>query len=327
MSITAVLPRSFISVGTGLHRPECVVATDAGDVVVSDWRGGVSCVSPAGVVTSCLARESDVALRPNGVAFTPDGRFLLSHLGETGGVWQLDRRGTLTPFLLEVEGVPLPPTNFAVTDAQRRTWISVSTRHRPRQLAWRPGVADGFVICCDHRGARIVADGLHYTNEVRVDPMGRWLYVIETFGRRLIRFPIASDNTLGRSEVVIQLGYGYLPDGFAFDEMGDIWITSLVSNRVIRVAAQGAVDVVLQDMNTEFVDTTERAFAAGTMSAGHLGRIPQTQLQHVTSISFGGRDRRTAFIGSLHGECVYRFAAEVAGIPAPYSSDFFRDAG
>ena len=31
------------------------------------------------------------------------------------------------PFLTEIDGAPLPPTNFAIEDECHRTWISVST--------------------------------------------------------------------------------------------------------------------------------------------------------------------------------------------------------
>ena len=73
---------------------------------------------------------------------------------------------------------------------------------------------------------------------------------------------------------MIQLGYGFLPDGFAFDVEGGIWMTSLVSNRVIRLRPDGGMETVVEEYNDEFVDVVEAAFAGGTMAAGHLGRIP-----------------------------------------------------
>lgn len=320
MSITRVVPDSFAIVGGGLSRPECVVATATGDVVASDWRGGVSIVrSDGGRVDSRLALNSPVPLRPNGIAFTAARSFLIAHLGDPGGVWTLALDGTLSPFLMEIEGVPLPPTNFAIEDGYGRTWISVSTRRHPRQLAWRPDVADGFVACVTQGHARIVADGLHYANEVRLDPSGRFLYVVETFGRRLIRYPVGAGSTLGAAETAIQFAYGFFPDGFAFDAEGGIWVTSLVSNQVVRVGADGEIETIVAEVNDEFVNAVETAFAAGMTATEHLGRIPGTTLQHVTSVSFGDHDRRTVFLGSLHGECIYRFRSAVAGVAAPFS--------
>jgi sugar lactone lactonase YvrE len=291
--------------GRELHRPECVIGTREGDVFVSDWRGGVTRIGSDGTQESWLAASDEIALRPNGIALDPGGSFLIAHLGETGGVWRLMRSGQLAPVLLEVDGIELPPTNFVDLE-DHQLWISVSTRRRPRYEAWRADVADGFVVLADTRGARIVADGIHYTNEVRPDPSGRWLYVVETFGRRLVRFPIGRGGDLGPREIVLTFGHGWFPDGFAFDTDGGIWITSLISNRVARFHDDD-LDIVIEDLNPEFVNTVEQAFSSGTMEAPHLGRIPGTQLQHVTSISFGGADSRTAWLGSLHGTSVYQF--------------------
>ena len=80
--------------------------------------------------------------------------------------------------------IRLPPTNFAIEDGYERTWISVSTRRHPRQLAWRPDVADGFVACVTQAGARIVSDGLHYANEVRLERSGQLLESISNIVRR-----------------------------------------------------------------------------------------------------------------------------------------------
>jgi sugar lactone lactonase YvrE len=311
-----VTPRDLDTIGHDLRRPECVAVTSAGEVVVSNWCGGVTIIGADGSQHDCLADGREFPLRPNGVACTADGAFLVAHLGDDeGGVFRLGRDGSLVPLLTAVDGVPLPPTNFLTLDAAGRAWISISTRHRPRQRAWRSDVADGFIVVVDRDGARVAADGLHYTNEVRPDPTGQWLYAVETFGRRLVRFPLAADGSLGPREAVVTLGDGWFPDGFAFDAEGGIWLTSLVSNRVGRVAPGGDVEVVLEEVNAAFVEAVEQAFARGTMQASHLGPIPGTRLQHVTSLAFGGPDGTTVHLGTLHGTEVARFRAGVAGVP------------
>lgn len=303
--------RSLTTVGSHLHRPECVLAT-ARELFVPDWRGGISRIAADGSVTSILARDPGFDLRPNGITLTNDGAFLLANLGDDGGIWRLEMNGRLSPFLTEVDGERLPPANFVTVDALGRTWISVSTRHVPRQHAWRPDISNGFIVLVDHRGARIVADGLHYTNEVRPDPSGRWLYTVETFGRRLIRFPLASDGALGRSEQVLTLSESGFPDGFAFDDAGGIWLTTLVSNQLLRFSGD-RLTTVLADSNSAYVATVEDAFKAGTLRAEHLGPIPGCTLQQLTSLAFGGPSRRTVFLGSLHADRLYSFEAEVAG--------------
>ena len=213
---------SITRVGAGLNRPECVLANARGDLFTADWRGGVAHIRPDGTqaLYQCELPGGRPA-RPNGIALRRDGSFLFADLGvDTGGVFALSRDGAVHPFVVEVDGVSLPPSNFVVEDALGRIWITVSTRLVPRALAYRREVADGFVVLVDHRGARIVADGLGYTNEAILDAAGEWLYVNETFARVTSRFPVRPDGNLGAREVFVEYGPGTYPDGMAFDERG-----------------------------------------------------------------------------------------------------------
>lgn len=305
------------TVGVSLNRPECVLPMRSGDVFVPAWPGGVTVVRAGGRVQTWRATMTTIDLRPNGIALTPDGSFLIANLGNDGGVWRLDRTGQLTPFLIELDGIALPPANFVMIDRQDRIWITVSTRHRPRQLAWRQDVSDGFVVLVDSAGPRVVADGLHYTNEVRLDTTEHWLYVAETFGRRIRRFPIGSRGVLGTPEMVLSIDTEFFPDGLALDEAGGLWVTSLVTNRLLRLH-DDRVQTVLEDVNPEFVRSVDEAFAAGSMAAEHLGRIPGTLLQQLTSVGFGGRDGKSVYLGTLHGSSLYRFRTTVAGAGEAY---------
>lgn len=304
-------------VGAGLTRPECVLACADGSIYTSDWRGGVARTAADGTQT---LYKGDFAggrmLRPNGIALRRDGTFLIADLGETlGGVYALDRDGALRPFVESVDGQPLPPTNFVVEDVRGRVWITVSTRHAPRSLAYRADVADGFIVVVDERGARIVADGLGYTNEVQVSPDGGWLYVNETFARRTSRFRIAADGALHHRETVASYGHGTYPDGLTFDAGGGLWVTSIVSNRVIHVAQDGAQTLMLEDADPEHVDWVEAAYRTGTMGRPHLDAARGRVLRNVSSLAFGGPGLRTAYLGCLQGDAVAAFRSPIAGHP------------
>ena len=305
-----------VPIGSGLVRPECVLATRNGDLFTADWRGGVAHIRPDGSQALYNGPGPDgMALKPNGIALQRDGSFLVTHLGANeGGVFRLTRAGVVTPWLLSVEGVDLPPTNFVLLDSAGGACVTVSTRLQPRALGYRRSCNDGFIVRVDARGARIVADGLGYTNEVALHPNGDWLYVNETFSRRLSRFSLHADGVLGAKEVVCEFGPGTFPDGLTFDEAGNAWVVSIVSNRLIRVAPDGAQTVWLEDADAEHLAWVEAAFEAGQMGRPHLDGIRSRRLRNISSIAFRGPDRRTAVLGCLLGDRLESLRMPVAGV-------------
>ncbi|MBL8350695.1 MAG: SMP-30/gluconolactonase/LRE family protein [Burkholderiaceae bacterium] len=303
-------------VGHGLVRPECVLASAAGDLFTADWRGGVAHLRPDGHQALYAGPGPDgLALKPNGIALLRDGSFLLAHLGDdAGGVFRLQRDGQVAPWLQRVDGVDLPPTNFVTEDAAGSFWVTVSTRLKPRALGYRRSCNDGFIVRVDARGAAIAADGLGYTNEVAVHPSGQWLYVNETFARRLSRFALRANGSLGAKEVVTEFGPGTFPDGLAFDEEGHAWVVSIVSNRLIRVAPDGRQTLWLEEADAAHLAWVEAAYDAGTMGRSHLDGAPTKALRNISSIAFAGPDRRTAVLGCLLGDRLATLPLPVAGI-------------
>jgi sugar lactone lactonase YvrE len=309
--------------GSDLNRPECVLTHESGLLFAADWtgQGGVAVVSPDGNVTRIEARSPGRTMRPNGLALEPSGSFLLADLGtETGGVFRLFPDGSTEPVVTEFEGRPFPPTNYAHRDERGRLWITVSTRRIPRSLGYRPDIDDGFIVVADSGTLRVVADGLGYTNECLLSPDGDFLYVNETFTRKLSRFPVHTDGSLGPKEVVATFGAGTYPDGLTFDAEGGIWITSIVSNRVIRVDRKRRQEIILEDADPDHIAWTEAAYQAGELGRPHLDRIAGRCLRNISSLAFGGPDLRTAYLGCLLGDSIASFESPVAGHPPAHWS-------
>jgi sugar lactone lactonase YvrE len=304
-------------IGEALVRPECVLTTKNGSLFTADWRSGVAHTKPNGQSALYAAAPVDgEVIKPNGIALCSDGSFLLAHLGDArGGVYRLRRNGETTPVLQQVEGVDLPPTNFPLLDASGRLYVTVSTRLQPRALGYRKSCNDGFIVVQDRRGVRIVADGLGYTNEIAFDADGRWLYVNETFTRRLSRFPVLANGDLGAKQVVAEFGAGVFPDGMALDVEGNVWVVSIVSNRLIRVSPDGTQRVWLEDCEPEHVDWVEAAYRADTMGRPHLDGVKGKQLRNISSIAFGGIDIKTGFLGCLLGDRIASIPMPAAGLP------------
>lgn len=305
--------------GSGLSRPECVLATAKGDLYTADWRGGVAHLKPDGSQTLYAGTTADLpeGLRPNGIALEPDGAFLLANLGsETGGIWRLTRDGQVSAFWTQIDGVPIAPSNYLVRDHLGRLWLTVSTTLVPRSLDYRREARSGFIAVMDEKGARVVADGLGFTNECQVSPDRRWLYVNETYGRRLSRFALRDDASLGPKEVIYEFGEGQFPDGLAFDEEGRIWIAGVISNQLMRLDLEnGRCEIMLSESDAAHVDWVEAAYAANALGRPHMDTNPSTKLRNLSSIAFGGPDLRTGYLGCLLGDAIGAVRLPVAGIP------------
>jgi hypothetical protein len=202
-----------------------------------------------------------------------------------------------------------------VVDALGRLWLSISTMLVPRARDYNPDAATGMIILSDQNGARVVADDLGYANEFLVSPDGSALFANETFRRRLVRYEIASDGSLRRPQVIATFGPGTFPDGLAMDQNGDMWVTSIVSNRVIRVEPDGRQTVYLEDSDSDHLAWVEDAFQARSMGRPHLDGIRSRSLRNISSLAFGGPDLRTGYLGCLLGDSIASVSMPAAGEP------------
>ena len=317
-----VNPDDLEFVGRDLVRPECVVATRGGALYASHAGdgGGIARLRGSDAPELILATSGDIPdhFVPNGFSLMPDGSFLIANVGDDGGIFTLERSGLLRLFLDEVDGRRLPACNFANRDEQGRVWISVSTWARNRDDSFHKDHADGFIVLVDGNRARIVADAIGFTNENKVDPSGRWLYVHETMGRSIQRFPIRPDGDLGPRETVVDYGPGIFPDGFEFDAEGGIWCTSVVSNRIVRVAPDGSQHTVLDAGDPDLVARAEAAYQDGTYTRALLNEGHASILGNCASIGFGGADLQTCLVGSLAGQRIACFRSPVPGAVPPH---------
>jgi sugar lactone lactonase YvrE len=301
--------------GSGFTRPECVLALSNGELLASHGAGGYSRLLNDG--TAHHSFGTGVPGRryvPNGIALAPDGCVLFADLGEAeGGVFAFEAGGGIRPLIETIEGERLPPSNFVVVDAGDRIWFTVSTRQRPRRLAWNPYIADGFIGVLDERGPRIVADGLGYTNELAFSPDGRWVYVNETYGQRVCRFELREGPSLGPKEIVAQFEDADLPDGLTFDSSGGLWVTCVASNRLIVVRPEGDLQVVLEDTDPDHAAKISKGVRESSLSYAQMQTAGKSRLGNISSLAFGGADLKTAFLGCLLDDKIRGFISPVAG--------------
>jgi gluconolactonase len=251
---------------------------------------------------------------PNGIAMNRDGDFLIANFG-TNAIEHMRRDGRSRTLYSEIDGEPLGKTNFVLCDSRDRIWFTVTTRLAPWTRSINEKVADGYVGLIDERGIRIVADGFVGTNEIRFDAKGEWLYVVESNARHISRLRVKEDGSLFGREVFGPDDLQGTPDGFAFDSYGNLWITIVQTDRLIALTPEGEVLTLLDDCDPVQTRIYDQHFYAGTMTPEVMAATQGSVAPWMASVTFGGPDLRTVYLGSLRGITIPYFRAPVAGLP------------
>lgn len=306
-------PSDLVRIGGGLNRPECVLAAQDGALYTCDWTLGIARTASDGT-TSAAVEASLIAdgFLPNGIALMANGDFLFANLGEAGGVWQVGPHGPARPFATEVAGRPIPPSNFVLVDGDR-VWITVSASTRKHEH-FTAEEKSGQILLVQNGHVSVVADGLTWTNEIRISPDRRHVFVNETFACRTTRFDLAGDGKLSHP-VSLTLPRGTFPDGMAFDVEGGLWIACVVSNRLIRVAPDLTWSILFEDVDPGQLEAIASAHTAGRLTRDMIIQSRGARVSNLSSVAFGGPDRKTLYLGGLGNDAVHCLQVPVAGAP------------
>ena len=131
----------------------------------------------------------------------------------------------------------------------------------------------------------MLAEGPAYTNGIAFGPDASQLYVAETFGQRVLVYPLAVGN-LGEPREYCHLDAGF-PDGMCFDNQGRLYVAATLAQEVQVFDTDGAC----------------------------IDRLPCGDTSMVTNCCFGGPEGRTLFVTDSRGERVLAFDLDTAGLP------------
>jgi sugar lactone lactonase YvrE len=320
---------SIRHVGHDLQRPECVLAERSGVVWAADARGGAMRLAPDGTQRLVAppapeaAADSDFETRyvqgqgslPNGMAFLANGDFLIANWG-TDAIETMTRQGQVRRILDRIDGQALGKANFPLRDSRGRLYFTVTTRMQPWTDSINARARDGYIALFDERGnARIVADGFEGTNEIRLDANEEWMYVVESNARRISRLRVRADGSLGERETYGPQRLTGFPDGFAFDAHGNLWVTLVMADRLIAITPAGEVLTLLDDGDPAATEQLDAHYDSRTLTPAIMQRAAGTLAPWMASVTFGGPDLRTVYLGSLRGHTLPSFRAPVAGLP------------
>ena len=315
-------------IGQDLQRPECILAERDGSIWAADARGGVTRIDPEGGqqliaqvehhgfnLAADPARSLLAGTLPNGLAFASNGDILIANFG-TDRLERMRRDGATTVICSEVDGRPLGKVNFVLRDRQDRLWVTISTHTNPWSDAINRSTRDGSILLINKYGPHVVAEGLAFANELRLDVAEEWVYVAETTAKRVSRFRVQGD-TLGPRETYgpEDLGPG-LVDGIAFDAFGNLWAAMIFADRLIAITPEGEVLQLFEDGDPSATTAFEAAFACGEPVPFDILMQTGGQLcPWLASITFSGPDLRMALLGGLRSTSIPAFRSPVAGLP------------
>jgi len=156
----------------------------------------------------------------------------------------------------------------------------------PRGWARPEDLPPGRVYAMTLDGApELLAEGPAFTNGIAFGADASLLYVSETFGRRVLVYPLR-DGRLGEPREFCRSDPG-MPDGMCFDEDGRLYVASTVAEQVQVFDRDGAC--------------VERLSCGDNSMA--------------TNCCFGGPDGRTLFVTDARNERVLAFDLGERGLP------------
>lgn len=324
-------PAELAYIGHDLERPECILAEQDGTLWSADGRGGVMRIDPDGTQALILQKgtEANTASSfedrlvnttgslPNGLTFDANGDFLIANFG-TDRVERMTRDGETSVVIDNVDGRPFGKANFVTRDTKGRLWLTVTTTMNPWTDHVKTNSRDGYIALIDERGARIVADDLCGTNELRFDANEDWLYVAETTSRNITRFRVDGD-TLKDREIY---GPTVLPgfcDGIALDIYGNLWTTLIMADQLVAITPEGDVLTILDaGGDPAALARLDEAWRKGQVTPEIMQACGGPQCRWMASLTFGGPDLKTVYLGSLQGTTIPYFRSPVAGLPLIY---------
>ncbi|HBO5845100.1 TPA: SMP-30/gluconolactonase/LRE family protein [Pseudomonas aeruginosa] len=324
-----LVPSDIHHVGHDLRRPECILAEPDGTLWSADARGGVMRIAADGSQKLLIQQPSEnfdldgnarasllEGTLPNGLAFDRNGDFLIANFG-TDALEIMTRDGRSRVLHDSIDGKPIGKVNFVLRDSRDRVWLTVSTRKNPWIDAIRNDLADGYIALLDDKGLRVVADGFAFTNEIRFDANEDYLYVAQTTGNCINRLKVAADGSLSGREIYgpRDLGHGLI-DGIAFDAFGNLWGAMVFADRLIAITPEGDLLTLFDDGAGPALEKFQQEFqSGGPVSFETLSACGGTVAPWIASITFGGADLRTVYVGSLKGTTLPSFRSPVAGLP------------
>ena len=158
-----------------------------------------------------------LSINPAGTVLRADGHMLICD-NKYRAILDVSPEGKVGVVVEQFETNSLRSLNDLTIDARGNVYWT-----DPEGSSLMTPVGSIFRVRPDGRVDRL-ATGLAFPNGLDVDPAGKYLYVIESQSKKILRYPVPGDDKLlGKAEMFYDLG-GSGGDGCAFDAAGNFWV-------------------------------------------------------------------------------------------------------
>lgn len=263
-----------------LDHPEGIATHIDGSIWAGGERGQIYRVPPNGGKATEVANTGGFIL---GIAFSPAFAWLAICDSGKKCVWKLDlNTSKLSLFSNGDAGHEFNIPNYPVFDCSGNLYVSESGAFKQ---------AIGKILKFSSSGdGRIWHDGpFNFTNGMAMGKGETYLYVVCSWLPGVERIRINADGSAGEREVYCTLPQT-VPDGIAFDEYENLYISCYTPNAIYRVLPNRTITLLMED------------WEAHTLS-------------NPTNIAFGGPHFDELFTSNLGRWHLNRIAIGIKGLP------------
>ena len=226
-----------------LHHPEDGVGLADGSVIVGDEVSGLKIIDKTGKSRpygkfkdlGWIHNPPKFVAGPNGMFMEAGGRHLLLADVYSGKIYRVDVNTEETRMIYDHQfGI-----NSLVRDSKGNIWFTQSAKNTGPDEMWnavnRP-VDSGAVFYLQASEGDVpnpaiqAAANIYFANGIALDSSEEYLYVAETMMDRVLRYNVdTKTGTLTNRKVYQNVTS---PDNLKFDQDGNLWIASPISNTV-----------------------------------------------------------------------------------------------
>jgi gluconolactonase len=270
----AISLENFEIFAEGLDHPEGLAFDAAGELWAGGELGQIYRIDRRGRLRE-VARIGGFCL---GLTFSRKQELYVCNF-KLPALVRMNRKGRVLESWERVGSRKLKTPNFSVFDAEGNLYFSDSGDFAE---------VNGWVYRLRPNGKiDVFAGPFAFANGLSLSADERFLYVVQSTRNDVVEVEIKGDGRAGKPRVYAS-GLERIPDGAAFDALGNLYVTCYASHNVYKVTPGGKVSLLAYD-------------PAGTMIAGP------------TNAAFGGPDFDQIYLANLGRWHICRAPAGVRG--------------